>query len=181
MLQALRDTAEYQWIVEVVLLGILLCLPTKDKLFSSNTIALATVVITGGIGYRYGVFILQTNPVIPLTPLQLWLKLHPQIMLLAWYLVFIAIDNMAMLAIYLAHKKYNLPNGYITKTILLAIFADALINLFRLTERYHWGTDYFKPLYLWGIPAINIGVLLVVFVVTIKTAWQHVHYKKHME
>ncbi len=61
-------------------------LSTKNKMTKSDAISLTIRSFIGGVDYRYGLLILQNNAKVDLTPLQLWLKAHDQVMLFAWYI-----------------------------------------------------------------------------------------------
>lgn len=177
LVQSLRIIGEYQWVIGMLLLPICLYLPTKTKIDNSNVASIAASVIIGGLSYRYGLLILQTNPDIQLTQLQLWLKTHKEVMLFVWYFGFCFIDTLAMFVIYLLHKKFNLPNSFFTKTLVFGYFSDAIINLLRLGERYLLGTDYLQPLYRWGIPGINIGVALVALFIIGRRSYHYLMVK----
>jgi hypothetical protein len=171
--EILRTIYEYQWIIEIVLLLICLGLPIKTKAFSSDMAALAAISIIGGCGYKYGLFILQTDPDVKLTAIQSWLQANKDVLVFVWYLGFCFFDNLAMVSIYLVHKKFSLLNSFFTKTVILGFFIDAMINLFRFVERYVFGTDYLQPLYRWGIPSINTGVLIVAITVITKVTYKY--------
>ncbi len=177
LMQWLQAIVEFQWLIEIVLLFICLYLPTKNETDRSNIVSLAVLIVIGGLGYRYGQLILQTDPDIKLTSLQLWLKTHKDVMLFAWYLGYCLMSNVAMLSIYLIHRKFNLPNSLLTRTVLLGFFAAAMLDLFRLAERYLWDTSYLELLYQWGMPSINIGALLVALTVVGKESYKYLIIK----
>ncbi len=173
LMQLFNIAIEYQWMAEAVLLVLLFFLPTKNKLTNSNTISLAVFAFVGGISYRYGLLIMQDDPNVALTPLQFWLSTHRQWMLFAWYIGLWLFAFVGMLATYLLHRRFSLPNGYATKTMLLAYLCVALLNAFSFVERSLWDTSYVFMVYQWGIPGINIGVLMVFIGVTIKAAYDY--------
>jgi hypothetical protein len=173
ILQMLRDIDDYLWEVSLFILFVLLLLPIRNKEMSSSTIAVTVLVVIGAIDNQYGRFIVQVDPAIALTDVQLWLKVHDQFMLFVWYLGFFILHNLVILCIYHLYKKYDLRNSYITKTILLASFAAGILQLTRLTERYIFSTDYLNLPYQWGIPSIHIGMIAVVSFFTITKASQY--------
>lgn len=174
MLQLVRELFEFQWIIEVALLMALIFLSSKDKKVYSNTVSLAVFAFVGSITYRYTLLVLQSDPNIALTPLQLWLQEHEAIMNFVWYIGLCFFDTIGLSAIYLLHQKMRLPNGYATKIILLAYLIDTLLNGLRFAERSLWDTHHLKPLYQWGIASMNIGILMVVFGVTAKATFDYV-------
>ena len=178
LLQAFDDIFEFQWLIEIILLSLFISLSKKDKTANSNAIALVVFALVGSIAYRYGLVVYQSDPDITLTPLQLWFKNNNQVMMFAWYIGFWLFDFIGMLAIYLLHQRFKLPNGYVTKTILLAYLTSALLNAFTFAERLLWDTRFFYQLYQWVLPSINIGVLMVIFAATAKTTYDYILERK---
>ncbi len=176
--QLLNFAIEYQWMTEAVLLVLLFLLSANNKLANSNIISLAVFVCVGGLSYRYGLLIMQDDPKITLTTLQLWLKSHEQWMLFAWYIGLWFFSFIGMLVTYLLHRRLRSPNSYATKTILLAYLTVALLNSFTFLERALWDTYYLHTVYQWSIPGINIGVLLVFISVTAKTTYDYILERK---
>ncbi len=181
LLQIFEDFLAFQWAMDISLLMILIFLFTRNKKEYSNIISLVVFTLVGGIGYRYSLVILQSNPDVALTSLQLWLQDHDKAMHFIWYIGLCIFDSIGLLAIYLLHQKLKLPNGIVTKTILLAYLIDSSLNVVRFTERSLFETHYLKSIYQWGIISINIGVLMVVLSVAVKAAYEHIQRQKPIQ
>jgi hypothetical protein len=178
MLGTLLDIVATQWVIEAVLLAILLYLPAKDKMAESNVASLFIFAFVGGIGYRYLLLILQANPDVTLTPIQQWFADNDKVRLFAWYMGLWFVDVIGMLAIYILHQKYRLPNGYLTRTILVAYFVDSLLNVLLFTGRSFWEVKSLMIFYQWIILSINIGIILLAFGMTAKVVYEFYLNKK---
>ncbi|MEE2023298.1 MULTISPECIES: hypothetical protein [Alkalimonas] len=79
-----------------------------------------------------------------------------------WYLTWIVIDTIALAVIVITHSSNKWVVEPLTKYIALCMVASASLQAARYFDRIIFQTDLLASIYKYGVPAINIAVVLAV-------------------
>ncbi|MCL1124208.1 hypothetical protein [Shewanella surugensis] len=84
-----------------------------------------------------------------------------------WYVTFGAIDTLSVFLIVRMHKAKNIEHSRESLTICIIFSCLLLLQAFRFSERMYFNTGYLEWLYVEGVKAINIFVLIF-FCISVK-------------
>ena len=169
----LRMIEGYLWIADTTSLLLIIILCCRRKEISSISIALGVIAFIGFISLKYGILLVQTNPKIPKTELQLWLGEHEQVKFFFWYVGFITLDCLALYLIELLHRSADVIKASISRLVAFAFYTHGFVSFFRYLERSWFGTDYLKYTYSFTIAAIGIGTSLVCLLFVLRSLREH--------
>jgi hypothetical protein len=129
----------------------------KDKKINSSLISMTILVLTGAIMWWYDPYLLALKKSIDPSYL-------PYI-IFTWYMGFAAIYSISIYILYKIHITFTIRYSFISKMLILGYFVQAQIQLIRYSERLLLGFDsqYLKPFYQAGVPAVNIGMAVLSF------------------
>lgn len=142
---------KWAWIGEILVLFVLLFFALRDKKINSGLIAMTITVILGFIMRFYAPYLKAiTEPE------------YYAYVLLVYYVGFFIIDMIAIYLLYKLHVTFIIRYSFISKMIIAAFFIKGQLHFVRYSERLLMGFDsnYLKPLYQAGIPAVNIGIVM---------------------
>lgn len=77
-----------------------------------------------------------------------------------WYLCWMVINSLTVIAIGAWHLQHHLQPDHLAKTVSYTALAMIAVQLTRYTDRMAVQTDLLGPVYQVLVPAMNIGVLL---------------------
>lgn len=79
-----------------------------------------------------------------------------------WYLTWVTMNLLALFIITISHSTYKWQLEPLAKYIALCIVAIVLLQASRYVDRFILRTDLLGTVYTFGVPAINIAVVVAV-------------------